>query len=115
MAQALVAGAGAGRLDAQAVDAVLAAQGMPERTARTAGHGLSGRELDVARLLVRGHSDKEIGALLRISPRTVQVHVGRILNKLGVRSRAGAAVRLLEHSGATVLPENALRASDARS
>jgi len=51
----------------------------------------------LSRLLARGKSNKEIGAQLHISPRTVQVHVGRIFEKLGVRSRAGAAIWLIEH------------------
>ena len=59
--------------------------------------GLSERELEVSRLLARGKSDKEIGASLHISSRTVQVHVARILGKLGVRNRAGAAIWLIEH------------------
>ena len=55
------------------------------------------RELEVSRLLALGKSDREIGAILHISPRTVQVHVARILEKLGVRNRAGAAVWFVEH------------------
>ena len=51
----------------------------------------------MSRLLARGKSNKEIGADLHISPRTVQIHVARIFDKLGVRSRAGAAIWLIEH------------------
>jgi DNA-binding NarL/FixJ family response regulator len=97
IARELVAEAAAGRLDAKAVDAVLAALGLPNRAAPADSHGLSERELEVAQLLARGKSNKEIGAQLHISPRTVQVHVGRIFEKLGVRSRAGAAIWLIEH------------------
>jgi DNA-binding NarL/FixJ family response regulator len=97
VAKELASEANLGRLDSRAVDAVLAALGVPDRVSRTGERGLSERELDVSRLLARGRSDKEIGAVLCISPRTVQVHVGRILVKLGVRSRAGAAVWLIEH------------------
>jgi len=97
IARELVAEAAAGRLDAKAVDAVLASLGLPDRAAPADSHGLSERELDVSRLLARGKSNKEIGAQLHISPRTVQVHVGRIFEKLGVRSRAGAAIWLIEH------------------
>jgi DNA-binding CsgD family transcriptional regulator len=35
--------------------------------------------------------------MLGISSRTVQIHVAHIFDKLGVRSRAGAAVSLVEH------------------
>jgi predicted ATPase/DNA-binding CsgD family transcriptional regulator/DNA-binding XRE family transcriptional regulator len=52
---------------------------------------LTPRELDVLRLLAEGRSDKEIGAALLISHRTVMIHVSRILAKLAVPSRALAA------------------------
>lgn len=58
---------------------------------------LTGRELEVSRLLARGKTNKEIGALLGISSRTVQTHVANIFDKLGVRNRAGAATWLAEH------------------
>lgn len=48
---------------------------------------LSPRELDVLRLLVAGHSDREIGAALQVSPRTVQTHVASLFTKFGVDSR----------------------------
>ena len=96
IARELIAEAASGRLDARAVDAVLASLGLPNRAASDS-HGLSEREIEVSRLLARGKSNKEIGAELHISPRTVQVHVGRIFEKLGVRSRAGAAIWLIEH------------------
>jgi HD-GYP domain-containing protein (c-di-GMP phosphodiesterase class II) len=97
IARELVAEARARRLDARAVDAVLASLGLTERVSVARANGLSDRELDVSLLLARGKSNKEIAALLRISPRTVQVHVARIFEKLGVRSRAGAAIWLIEH------------------
>src|SRR5262249_42480544 len=100
IARALVAEASAGKLDARAVDAVLASLGLPERAAPSTPNGphdLSERELEVSRLLARGKSNKESAAQLYISPRTVQIHVARIFDKLGVRSRAGAAVWLVEH------------------
>jgi putative nucleotidyltransferase with HDIG domain len=93
----LVALASAKRLDERAVDAVLASLGLPSLAPSPVPHGLSQRELQVARLLTRGMSNKEIGSELHISPRTVQVHVARIFERLGVRSRAGAAIWLIEH------------------
>ena len=57
---------------------------------------LSERELEVSRLLARGKTNKEIGMLLGISPRTVQIHVAHIFDKLGVHSRACAAVWFVE-------------------
>ena len=55
--------------------------------ARLSPLALSPRELDVLRLLVAGHSDREIAAALRISPRTVQTHVASLFAKFGVNSR----------------------------
>jgi predicted ATPase/DNA-binding CsgD family transcriptional regulator len=52
---------------------------------------LTPRELQVARLLARGRSNKEIAAELVISPRTAEGHVERILTKLGFASRAQVA------------------------
>ncbi len=51
------------------------------------------RESEVLALLVRGRTNKEIGAALYLSPKTVSfhVHVTHLLQKLGVRSRIEAA------------------------
>lgn len=54
---------------------------------------LSGRELEVLRLLAEGLTDREIAASLIVSPRTVETHVSSILHKLGARNRAEAAGR----------------------
>jgi predicted ATPase/DNA-binding NarL/FixJ family response regulator len=56
------------------------------------GGGLLGqREVAVARLVAEGLSNKEIGARLFISERTVESHVRNVLNKLGFHSRAQIA------------------------
>ncbi|MCC6944432.1 MAG: helix-turn-helix transcriptional regulator [Thermomicrobiales bacterium] len=55
-------------------------------------HGLTSRELEVLRQLVQGKTNPEIADELFISERTVQTHVARILQKLGVSSRSAAAV-----------------------
>ena len=60
-------------------------------------NGLSDRELDVLWLLVRGMSDREIGAALFISPGTATTHVRNIRGKLGVRSRGAAAAYAVRH------------------
>jgi DNA-binding CsgD family transcriptional regulator len=49
------------------------------------------REIDVARLVADGLSNKEIGARLFISERTVESHIRNIMNKLGFNSRAQIA------------------------
>jgi len=55
-----------------------------------ARHGLTEREGEVLRLLVRGMTNEEIALDLRIAPTTVKSHVSNILSKLGVGSRAEA-------------------------
>ncbi|MFL5691743.1 MAG: response regulator [Ktedonobacteraceae bacterium] len=58
---------------------------------------LTEREMEVLRLLVQGHSNKEIARALQIAEDTVKVHVKHILAKLGVQSRTQAvlyAIRL---------------------
>lgn len=51
---------------------------------------LTRRERQVLALLVEGKSDREIGAALELSPRTVGVHVSNLLSKFGVESRTAA-------------------------
>jgi predicted ATPase/DNA-binding CsgD family transcriptional regulator len=60
-------------------------------SAAGATHSLTPREQEVLRLVVEGHADKEIGAVLAISAQTVAKHVGHILRKLDVPSRTAAA------------------------
>ena len=59
-----------------------------------AAYGLSEREREVARLVVSGHSTKEIAEALWLSPWTVQDHLKNIFGKLGVGSRAELTSRL---------------------
>ncbi|MDQ3412927.1 MAG: response regulator transcription factor, partial [Chloroflexota bacterium] len=59
--------------------------------------GLTPRELEVLRLLVEGRSDKEIGAALFVSHRTVMHHVTSILTKLGVDNRTAATHYAVRH------------------
>jgi predicted ATPase/DNA-binding CsgD family transcriptional regulator len=60
-------------------------------SAPTAAGPLGKREADVARLVAEGLSNREIGAKLFISERTVDSHVRSILNKLGFNSRSQIA------------------------
>ena len=59
--------------------------------------GLTGRELEVLRLITQGLSDREIAAALFVSPRTVGGHVTNLLGKLGVESRTAAATFAVRH------------------
>jgi HD-GYP domain-containing protein (c-di-GMP phosphodiesterase class II) len=87
-----------GRLDADAVDAVLTAAGhrVQERPRELPG-GLTDRELEVLLVLVRGQSNQEIAADLGISAKTVGHHVQHLYEKAGVRSRAAATVWAFEN------------------
>lgn len=64
---------------------------------------LSARERDVLRLVAMGHTNAEIGGLLAMSLRTVEAHRGRILHKLGRRTRA-ELVRYAHEVGLVATP-----------
>lgn len=57
---------------------------------------LTDREMEVLRLLARGHRNKEIAEALVISERTVKFHVGVIFQKLGVTNRAEAVSKAIQ-------------------
>jgi HD-GYP domain-containing protein (c-di-GMP phosphodiesterase class II) len=84
-------------LDRQAVAAVLEAVGHRPARRISFAAGLTGREVEVLRLLVRGRSERQIAAELFIAPSTVHTHVTHIYDKAGVSTRAGAAVFAMEH------------------
>lgn len=63
----------------------------PSRRPADAVAGLTSREIEVLTLLREGLTNAEIGGRLYISAKTAEHHVGRVLAKLGVRSRAEAA------------------------
>jgi HD-GYP domain-containing protein (c-di-GMP phosphodiesterase class II) len=88
----LLAGARDGLLDGEAVDAVLRAAGHALRRRPERPAGLTSREVEILRLLARGLLNKEIAHHLRIAPKTVGNHVEHIYAKLGVSSRAAAAL-----------------------
>jgi HD-GYP domain-containing protein (c-di-GMP phosphodiesterase class II) len=97
-AEALRSEVRAGRLDGEAVNAVLAAAGHRTRTTRRAlVAGLSAREVEVLRLLVRGRTKKDIAGLLFISENTVSRHTEHIYSKIGVSTRAAATLFALQH------------------
>ncbi|WP_415840903.1 LuxR C-terminal-related transcriptional regulator, partial [Nocardiopsis rhodophaea] len=51
------------------------------------GSALSPREQEIVRLAAGGRTNREIAAMLYLSPRTVETHVANALSKLGLRSR----------------------------
>ena len=56
---------------------------------------LTKREKEVFDLLVMNSSTKEIAASLNISEKTVRNHISNVMQKLGVKGRAGAVIELL--------------------
>jgi ATP/maltotriose-dependent transcriptional regulator MalT len=62
----------------------------PRASTRGNPAGLTRREVDVLRLLVRGHTNAELARRLHLSAKTVDHHVSSILEKLEVRSRTEA-------------------------
>lgn len=102
-ARALCIGVGAHRLHAEAVRELrrLGRRIPAQRTDTLAIGGLPGltaRERQVAELITRGCSNREIADKLVLSVRTVTTHVSHIFAKLGVSSRAGIAGALVRTS-----------------
>jgi HD-GYP domain-containing protein (c-di-GMP phosphodiesterase class II) len=85
-------------LDANAVSAVLLVAGA-RRTdmERQRPAGLTRREIEVLRLLARGHTLNEIAKQLVISPSTAHTHAAHIYEKCEISTRAGAALFAMEH------------------
>jgi DNA-binding NarL/FixJ family response regulator len=70
-----------------AADAVTGSAKVPSRNGGAEAE-LTEREIQVVKLLARGHINREIAAQLDLSLKTVEVHKARALEKLGLRSRA---------------------------
>ena len=83
--------------------------GPPSRTMASGMAGLTGRELEIARMVSRRKSNKEIGASLDISSRTVSTHLSNIFAKVGVGSRGELGRLRLEPTSWTRLDYVSLR------
>jgi DNA-binding NarL/FixJ family response regulator len=57
---------------------------------------LTGREVEIIRLMTGGYSNREIAGALFLSEGTVKNHVSNILSKLGVRDRTRAVLKAIE-------------------
>lgn len=85
-----------GRLDPAAVEAVLQAAGHAPRRRAAGPSGLTPREVEVLVLAARGASNRAIGEALGISAKTAGTHIEHIYLKIGVSSRAGAALYAIQ-------------------
>jgi DNA-binding NarL/FixJ family response regulator len=56
---------------------------------------LTPRELEIALQVADGGTNKEVAARLFLSPKTVELHLGRVYRKLGIRSRTELARLML--------------------
>jgi HD-GYP domain-containing protein (c-di-GMP phosphodiesterase class II) len=86
-----------GALCPDAVEAVLACAGQPARRSspeRLAG--LTAREIEVLRLIAAGNTTKEAASKLEIATKTADNHIQSLYSKIGVTTRAGAALFALE-------------------
>ena len=92
----------AGRLDSDAVEAVLTAAGHRVRLRRDRPAGLTAREVEVLQLLAQGLTNKEIAGRLVIAPKTAGNHIDHIYTKIDASSRATASLFALRNG---LLPE----------
>lgn len=87
----------AGRLDAQAVDAVLTAAGQTPGKRRSGPAGLTPREIEVLTLIARGASTRQVAQQLSIAAKTAETHIERIYAKTGASTRSTATLFALQH------------------
>jgi HD-GYP domain-containing protein (c-di-GMP phosphodiesterase class II) len=92
----------AGRLDGDAVEAVLGAAGHATRRRSQRPAGLTPREIEVLQLLARGLSTKQIAERLGISRKTAANHIEHIYTKIDATNRAAASLFAVHHG---LLPE----------
>jgi HD-GYP domain-containing protein (c-di-GMP phosphodiesterase class II)/DNA-binding CsgD family transcriptional regulator len=97
-AQVLEEEAAMGWWDGEAVGWVVATAGGGGAVPRVVNPGgLTDREVEVLTLIAAGHTNKEAATRLSLSAKTVGRHVENIYAKIGVSTRAGAAVYAMEH------------------
>ena len=87
----------AGRLDGEAVNAVLRAAGARIPARQGGPGGLTAREVEVLVLLARANSNRQIAGKLVVAPKTASNHVQNIYAKLGISSRAAATLYAMQH------------------
>jgi len=87
----------AGRLDSEAIDAVLAAAGAARPKRLSGPAGLTPREVEVLILISRGATTGDVAGRLGISRKTAGTHIERIYTKTGASSRATATLFALRN------------------
>jgi DNA-binding CsgD family transcriptional regulator len=87
----------AGRLDVDAVDAILAVAGHHAARRTVGPAGLTAREVEVLVLVARGCSTRQIARELGITPKTAGNHIEHIYGKAGITTRAAATMFAMRH------------------
>jgi DNA-binding NarL/FixJ family response regulator len=77
--------------------AEIVAQGVSDRSGVSPINSLSQREREILKLVADGHSSAEIGALLHLSPKTVDTYRSRMMQKLHVSDLAGVIKLAIQH------------------
>jgi DNA-binding CsgD family transcriptional regulator len=95
---------GAELLRQRAMDELRAAGARPRRARLTGVEALTARELRIAQLAARGHSNTEIAQLLFITYKTVDTHLAHVYQKLRV-TRSGLADALAQETSPQCMPE----------
>jgi HD-GYP domain-containing protein (c-di-GMP phosphodiesterase class II) len=93
----LLASVRAGKMAADAVDAVLAAAGQQPGKRRSGPAGLTPREVEVLTRVARGASTKQVAHALGITPKTAGTHIERIYIKIGASTRSTATLFAMQH------------------
>ncbi|WP_304455366.1 HD domain-containing phosphohydrolase [Nocardiopsis sp. YSL2] len=93
-----------GALDAEAAGAVLACVGRGGGAHPTWPAGLTDRQVQVLRLVCEGLTNRQIAARLGVSPRTAEHHVQDVYTKIGVSTRAAAAMFAMRHPALAPIP-----------
>ena len=86
-----------GRLEPDAVEAVLAAAGQARGKRRVGPAGLTPREIEVLALIARGASTRQVAQRLSITPKTAETHIERIYAKTGATTRSTATLFAMQH------------------
>jgi DNA-binding NarL/FixJ family response regulator len=74
------------------IDPRVASALLPSRRTESPASSLSGRELEVLRLVSKGMANKQIARSLGISEHTVKIHLGNVFKRIGVNDRTSAAM-----------------------